>query len=84
MIQLENELGSLGARADDIPRGSSDSEENAKHVLHYYQIIKKNGVDVPIIDINHWPGKEENIKELVDTGGEYPSSCFSNDGEYDH
>lgn len=81
MIQLENELGSAGSKGDDIARGSADPAENAKHVLHYYRIIKEHGVDVPVIDISKWPGKEEAIAELVDTGGGYPAACFGCDGD---
>ncbi|MBI4025229.1 MAG: beta-galactosidase [Verrucomicrobia bacterium] len=81
MIQLENELGSAGSKGDDIPRGSGDPEENARHVLHYYEIVRQHGVDLPIVDINHWPGKEEKIQNLVDTAGGYPSACFACEGE---
>lgn len=81
IVQLENELGSAGSKGDDIARGSADTEENAKHVLFYYNIIGEYGVDVPIIDINHFPGKEE-IKNLVDTGGSYITSCFGREGEF--
>ncbi|MDD5707720.1 MAG: beta-galactosidase [Kiritimatiellae bacterium] len=81
MVQLENELGSAGSKGDDIPRGSADPEENARHVLHYYGIIRRHGVDVPIIDISHWPGREEQMERLVDTGGGYPVACFGCDGE---
>lgn len=81
MVQLENELGSAGSKGDDIARGSTDAAENAKHVLHYYKIICDHGVDVPVIDISKWPGKEEAIASLVDTGGGYPAACFGCDGE---
>jgi len=81
MVQLENELGSAGSKGDDIARGSTDPEENAKHVLHYYKIIQEHGVDVPVIDISKWPGKEEAIAQLVDTGGGYPAACFGCDGD---
>ena len=43
---------------DDIPRGSTDADENRKHVLYYYQLVKDAGEDVPIIEISHWPGLE--------------------------
>ncbi len=81
MVQLENELGSAGSKGDDIARGSADPEENAKHVLYYYGIIKEHGVDVPIIDISKWPGREEKMEMLVDTGGGYPTACFGGEGE---
>jgi len=81
IVQLENELGSAGSKGDDIARGSSDPQENARHVLHYYNIIKEHGVDVPVIDISNWPGKEDAIPNLVDTGGGYPACCFGCDGD---
>ena len=81
IVQLENELGSAGSKGDDIARGSVDPEENAKHVLFYHKIIQEHGVDVPIIDINHFPGKED-IENLVDTGGCYITSCFGREGEF--
>lgn len=81
LVQLENELGSAGCKGDDIARGSIDPEENAKHVLFYYDIIRSGGVDVPIIDISKWPGKEEKMDMLVDTGGGYPTACFGGEGE---
>jgi glycosyl hydrolase family 35 len=81
IVQLENELGSAGSKGDDIARGSVDPEENAKHVLFYHKIIQDHGVDVPIIDINHFPGKED-IENLVDTGGVYITSCFGGEGEF--
>jgi len=80
LIQLENELGSAGCKGGDIPRGSADEEENARHVLFYYDLIREHGVDIPIIDINQWPGKER-MDNLVDSGGSYPVACFSCDGE---
>jgi len=80
LVQLENELGSAGSKGDDIHRGSEDPEENAQHVLHYYNLIREHGVDVPVIDISHWPGKER-MENLVDSGGCYPAACFSCDGE---
>ncbi|RLF41179.1 MAG: hypothetical protein DRN21_00760, partial [Thermoplasmata archaeon] len=81
ILQLENELGSAGSKGDDIARGSVDPEENAKHVLFYYKIIREHGVDVPIIDINHFPGREK-IENLIDTGGCYITSCFGREGEF--
>ncbi|MFH1007022.1 MAG: beta-galactosidase [Candidatus Latescibacterota bacterium] len=81
ILQLENELGSAGSKGDDIARGSTDPEENAKHVLFYYGIVREHGVDVPIIDINHFPGKEQ-IEGLIDTGGCYVTSCFTSEGEF--
>ena len=81
ILQLENELGSAGSKGDDIARGSVNPEENAKHVLFYHKIIGEHGVDVPIIDINHFPGKED-IENLVDTGGCYITSCFGREGEF--
>lgn len=81
MVQLENELGSAGSKGDDIPRGSADPEENALHMLHYLRITQQYDIDVPIIDISHWPGKEEAISNLVDTGGGYPAACFGCDGD---
>ncbi|MCC6581043.1 MAG: beta-galactosidase [Phycisphaeraceae bacterium] len=81
MMQLENELGSAGSKGDDIARGSADPEENARHVMYYYNLVRQHGADVPIIDISHWPGREEKIALLVDTSGGYPSACFSNEGE---
>ncbi|RKY74411.1 hypothetical protein DRQ00_11835 [candidate division KSB1 bacterium] len=81
ILQLENELGSAGSKGDDIARGSVDPEENAKHVLFYYKIIREHGVDVPIIDINHFPGRDK-IENLVDTGGCYITSCFGREGEF--
>lgn len=81
MLQLENELGSAGSKGDDIPRGSTDAEENRKHVLYYYKLVKEAGADVPIIDISHWPGRETAIPELVDTGGGYPTNYFGSEGE---
>jgi hypothetical protein len=81
IVQLENELGSAGSKGDDIARGSVDPDENAKHVLFYHQIIREHGVDVPVIDINDFPGKED-IENLVDTGGCYIASCFGGEGEF--
>jgi len=81
MVQLENELGSAGSKGDDIARGSVDPEENARHVLFYHRIVREHGVDVPIIDINKFPGRE-NIENLVDTGGCYITSCFGGEGEF--
>ena len=81
ILQLENELGSAGSKGDDIARGSVDPEENAKHVLFYYKIIREHGVDVPIIDINHFPGRDK-IENLIDTGGCYITSCFGREGEF--
>ncbi|MBI4028478.1 MAG: beta-galactosidase [Verrucomicrobia bacterium] len=81
MVMLENELGSAGSKGNDVPRGSANPEENARHVLYYYDIAKEHGVDVPILDINYWPGKEEKIKDLVDTSGGYVVSCFNAERE---
>lgn len=81
MLQLENELGSAGSKGDDIARGSTDPEENAKHVLYYHNIINEHGADVPIIDINKIPGKDQ-MKNLVDTSGSYVTSCFGREGEF--
>ena len=63
MVQAENELGSAGSKGDDIPRGSADPEENARHVRFFLDILREHGVDVPIIDINRFPGREE-IEDL--------------------
>ncbi len=81
ILQLENELGSAGSKGDDIARGSVAPEENAKHVLFYYDIIREHGIKIPIIDINKFPGKEK-IENLVDTGGCYITSCFGREGEF--
>ena len=81
IIQLENELGSAGCKGDDLPRGSESVEENAKHLLFYYDLVKKNGINVPVLDINHIPNKEEYFDSLVDAGGLYPVNCFYCDGD---
>jgi len=80
LVQLENELGSAGSKGDDIPRGSTDEEENARHILHYWSIAHEQGVDVPVIDISRWPGRER-LENLIESGGVYPSACFSCEGE---
>ena len=80
LIQMENELGSAGAKGDDVHRGSEDPEERGKHIRFYNAFLEKYGIDIPIIDINKpYPGKEE--LPLVDTGGGYPTNCFGCDGE---
>lgn len=81
IIQLENELGSAGCKGDDLPRGSESAEENAKHLLFYYDLVRKNGIGVPVLDINHIPEKEKFITPLVDTSGLYPVNCFYCDGD---
>lgn len=80
IIQLENELGSAGCKGDDLPRGSESVEENAKHLLFYYDLVKKNGINVPVLDINHIPDKEKYFDSLIDSGGLYPVNCFYCDG----
>ena len=75
MVQVENELGSSGCKGDDIRRGSEDPEENRKHILKYHQILRENGIKVPFLDINTYPGKEE-LKNVVSGGGGYMDSCF--------
>ena len=81
LLQLENELGSAGCKGDDIARGAVDPAENVKHVLYYYQLVRESGVDIPIIDINHLPDKDQLMSDLVDSGGGYPVNCFYSDGE---
>lgn len=81
IIQLENELGSAGCKGDDLPRGSESAQENAKHLLFYYDLVRKNGIDLPVLDINHIPDKEKYISPLVDTSGLYPVNCFYCDGD---
>lgn len=81
MLQLENELGSAGCKGDDLARGSADVEENTKHLLFYYHLVRDAGLDVPLLDINHIPNKEEHIQNFVDAGGFYPINCFGSDGE---
>lgn len=81
MVQLENELGSAGSKGDDIARGAVNPEENTKHILFYHRIVREHGVDVPIIDINKFPGKE-NIENLIDAKGCYITSCFGGEGEF--
>lgn len=75
LFQAENELGSAGSKGDDIARGSADPEENARHVLFFYHCLKEHGVDMPIIDINHFPGKEL-LADVVDAHGNYIVNCF--------
>ena len=82
LLQLENELGSAGCKGDDLHRGSSDPDENVRHVLHFHQLAQELGMaGVPIIDINHIPDKETVIPNLVDAGGGYPINCFYCDGD---
>lgn len=81
MLQAENELGSAGSKGDDIPRGSSDPDENAKHIMYFLGILQKHGVDVPILDINVFPGRE-NIEYLITAGGMYIVNCFGCEGEF--
>ena len=81
IIQLENELGSAGCKGDDLPRGSESVEENTKHLLFYYDLVQKNGITVPVLDINHIPDKEKYFDSLVDAGGLYPVNCFYCDGD---
>ncbi len=81
LLQLENELGSAGCKGDDLPRGSANTEENRKHLLFYYDLIRRNGIDLPLLDINHIPDKETLISPLVDTGGMYPVNSFYCDGD---
>jgi hypothetical protein len=81
LVQLENELGSAGCKGDDIARGAVGAEENVKHVLHYYKLIRSHGVDIPIVDINKIPDKGTLMDGLVDSGGGYPVNCFGSDGE---
>jgi hypothetical protein len=40
-VQLENKLGLAGCKGDDIARGAVGAEENVKHVLHYYKLIRR-------------------------------------------
>ena len=81
LVQLENELGSAGCKGDDIARGAVGAEENVKHVLHYYKLIRSHGVDIPVVDINKIPDKGSLMDGLVDSGGGYPVNCFGSDGE---
>ena len=81
MVQVENELGSAGSKGDDIPRGSTDPEENAKHVLFFHGLLAEHGVDVPVIDINHFAGKE-NMPNLISPGGAYIVNCFGSEGDF--
>lgn len=81
IIQLENELGSAGCKGDDLPRGSESVEENTKHLLFYKDLVTKNGITVPVLDINHIPDKEKYFDSLVDAGGLYPVNCFYCDGD---
>ena len=81
MLQLENELGSAGCKGDDLARGSASVEENTKHLLYYYEMVRKGGLDLPLLDINHIPDKEQYFDSLVDTAGMYPINCFGSDGE---
>ncbi|HEY3396231.1 MAG TPA: beta-galactosidase [Armatimonadota bacterium] len=81
MVQVENELGSAGSKGDDIPRGSTDPEENAKHVLYFHGLLQEHGVDVPVLDINHFPGKED-MPNLISPGGAYIVNCFGSEGDF--
>ncbi len=81
LLQLENELGSAGCKGDDIARGSTNPEENIKHVLHYFELVRAQGMDIPLIDINNIPDKENLMDKLCDSGGGYPVNCFGTDGE---
>ena len=81
MVQAENELGSAGSKGDDIPRGSTDPEENARHVRFFLDILREHGVDVPIIDINRFPGREE-MEDLIAAGGEYVVNCWGREGNF--
>ena len=81
IVQLENELGSAGCKGDDLPRGSESTEENTKHLLFYYDLIRQNGIDLPVLDINHIPNKEQYFSPLVDSSGLYPVNCFGSDGD---
>jgi hypothetical protein len=81
LVQLENELGSAGCKGDDIARGAVGAEENVKHVLYYYKLIRNHGVDIPVVDINKIPDKGTLMDGLVDSGGGYPVNCFGSDGE---
>lgn len=81
MLQLENELGSAGCKGDDLARGSASTEENTKHLLFYYNLVREGGLDLPLLDINHIPEKEKYFSPLVDSGGFYPVNCFGSDGD---
>jgi len=81
LLQLENELGSAGCKGDDLARGSSSADENKKHLLFYYDLVRKAGIALPLLDINNIENKEELLKPLVDGGGMYPASCFYCDGD---
>lgn len=81
MLQLENELGSAGCKGDDLARGSADVEENTKHLIYYYNLVREGGLDLPLLDINHVPDKEKYFHPLVDSSGLYPSNCFGSDGD---
>jgi hypothetical protein len=81
LLQLENELGSAGCKGDDIARGSSDIQENVKHLKYYIDLVKNAGVNVPIIDINKIPEKEKIIPNYIISGGGYPVNCFGTDGD---
>lgn len=81
MLQLENELGSAGCKGDDLARGSASVEENTKHLLFYYDLVRKGGLDLPLLDINHIPDKEKYFDPLVDSSGFYPVNCFCCDGD---
>ncbi|HEY3417243.1 MAG TPA: hypothetical protein VGM23_10200, partial [Armatimonadota bacterium] len=59
----------------------TDPEENAKHVLFFHGLLREAGVDVPIIDINHFAGKE-NIPDLISPGGAYIVNCFGSEGDF--
>ena len=81
LLQLENELGSAGCKGDDLARGSTDSVENTKHLLFFYNKVRSRGINLPLLDINHIPNKEQHIDNFVETGGFYPVNCFHCDGE---
>jgi|GEM_PF-1373436 len=80
MVQAENELGSAGSKGDDLGRGSEEPEENREHILRYYEILRKNGIEVPFLDINTYLGKEE-LENVISGRGIYPDSCFYGEGE---
>lgn len=81
LLQLENELGSAGCKGDDLARGSASVEENTKHLIFYYNLVREGGLDLPLLDINHVPDKEKYFDPLVDSAGFYPINCFGSDGD---
>ena len=81
LLQLENELGSAGCKGDDLARGSASVEENTRHLLFYYNLVRESGLDLPLLDINHIPEKEKYFDALVDSSGLYPTNCFGSDGD---